>query len=66
MVELVIQELCELAEDAPRQALTFVLAKPNGNATVELTSSRPQVLATLYKLVCMKRNLIESGEQPKQ
>ena len=61
VVELVIAELSELSEDTSRGALTFVLQKPTGSVIIEITCRNQIALSALYKMVCSKKNMIESG-----
>ena len=62
VVELVILELHELTEDDARNALDFVLKKPDGSVTVvEVQCASAVARSAIYKLVCSKRNLLEKG-----
>lgn len=63
LVELVIQELVELTEDAARGSLLFTLRKASGVSVVEVVCPSAPARSALYKLVCAKRGAIGNGER---
>jgi hypothetical protein len=62
VVEIVIAELFELTEDDARGALQFHLDRGQGRSVmIEVACSDPATLSLLYKLVCAKRNALETA-----
>ena len=63
VVEIVILELFELAEDDVKETLVFHLQRVSGTAVVEAASPVIAARSCLYKLVCAKRNALERQRQ---